>query len=121
MTPNPYRAERHRGNWVAGTQWWTDATVDGPYLGRDRPDRWRFVLATLREETCIPDVVIAGISIPGRFGLDKRWSKRTGAVGLGMSTAGVLLATIWSDVPVARRATVAITPGGLPVGTSFAW
>ena len=42
-------------------------------------------LATRREETCIPDVVIAGISIPGTCGLDKRWSKRTGAVGLGMS------------------------------------
>ena len=35
-------------------------------------------LATRKEETCIPDVVTAGISIPGRCGLDKRWSKRTG-------------------------------------------
>ena len=49
-------------------------------------------LATRTEETCIPGVVIAGVSVPGRCGLDKQWNKRTGALGLGMSAAGVLLA-----------------------------
>ena len=78
-------------------------------------------LATRTEETCIPNVVIAGISVPGRCGLDKRWNKRTGAIGLGMAGAGALLATIWSEVPLARRATVAAMPGELSIGTSYTW
>ena len=38
-----------------------------------------------------------------------------------MSAAWVLLATIWSEVPLARRATVAAMPGELRIGTSYAW
>ena len=39
--------------------------------------------------------------------------------GLGMIGSGVLLATIFSDVPVVRNMTVAPTRGGVQVGASF--
>ena len=39
--------------------------------------------------------------------------------GIGMATAGGLLATVWSDVPVVRNMTIAPTRGGLQVGASF--
>ena len=39
--------------------------------------------------------------------------------GLGMIGSGVLLATIFSDVPVVRNITVAPTRGGVQVGASF--
>ena len=39
--------------------------------------------------------------------------------GLGMIGSGVLLATIFSDVPVMRDMTIAPTRGGLQVGASF--
>ena len=45
------------------------------------------------------------------------WTK-IGA-GLGLATTGVLLATVWSDVPVMRNLTVAPTRGGVHFGASF--
>ena len=39
--------------------------------------------------------------------------------GLGLITAGVLLATVWSDVPVVRNMTVSPTRGGVQVGASI--
>ena len=39
--------------------------------------------------------------------------------GLGMVGTGVLLATVFSDVPVVRDMTVAPTRGGVQVGASF--
>ena len=39
--------------------------------------------------------------------------------GLGMIGSGVLLATIFSDVPVVRDMTIAPTQGGVQVGASF--
>ena len=39
--------------------------------------------------------------------------------GIGMATAGALLATVWSDVPVVRNLTVAPTRGGVQVGAAF--
>ena len=39
--------------------------------------------------------------------------------GLGMIGSGVLLATIFSDVPVVRNMTIAPTRGGVQVGASF--
>ena len=41
-----------------------------------------------------------------------------GLVSIGL---GALLATIWSDVPVARDMRVAPTVGGFSVGSGFGW
>ena len=45
------------------------------------------------------------------------WTK-VGA-GLGVATVGVLLATVFSDVPVMNAITIAPTQGGVQAGTSF--
>ena len=39
--------------------------------------------------------------------------------GLGVATVGVLLATVFSDVPVMNAITIAPTQGGVLAGTSF--
>ena len=41
------------------------------------------------------------------------------AVASGMIVSGVLLATVWSDVPVMRNMIVAPTRGGVQIGTSI--
>ena len=41
------------------------------------------------------------------------------AIASGMIVSGLLLATVWSDVPVVRNMTVAPTRGGVQVGASF--
>ena len=40
-------------------------------------------------------------------------------VGAGLTVSGVLLATIWSDVPVARDLDFTPTPGRVTVGRTF--
>ena len=45
------------------------------------------------------------------------WTKI--GLGLGMVGSGVLLATIFSDVPVMRNMTLTQTLGGVHVGASF--
>ena len=39
-------------------------------------------------------------------------------VGLGIATSGLLLATVWADVPVARHVEFALLPGGARLGVS---
>ena len=41
------------------------------------------------------------------------------SVGAGVAVVGVLFATIWSDVPVARDLAVQVSPGRLTVGRTF--
>ena len=45
------------------------------------------------------------------------WTKF--GAGLGVATVGVLLATVFSDVPVMNAITIAPTQGGVLAGTSF--
>ena len=47
--------------------------------------------------------------------------ERTRCSGFGAATPGVLLATVWSDVPVARSVDVSATPGGFRIGKTFAF
>ena len=73
------------------------------------------VLASTQEEVCIVGFgFLAGFS-----GCDTSWHKPLGVTGIGLATVGVLLATVWSDVPGVRNMTIAPTRGGLQVGASF--
>ena len=44
-----------------------------------------------------------------------------GALGIGLAVGGVLLATIWSDVPVMRDLTISATPRQVQVGRTFSF
>ena len=57
--------------------------------------------------------------LAGFAGCETTWYKPLGFTGIGIATAGVLLATVWSDVPVMRNMTIAQTRGGVQVGASF--
>lgn len=47
------------------------------------------------------------------------WIKSAGHPGMGLAVAGVLLATVWSDVPANPHLDVAVTPDGVQVGKTF--
>ena len=47
------------------------------------------------------------------------WIKATGYPGIGLAVAGVLLATVWSDVPANPHIDIAVTPDGIRVGKTF--
>ena len=47
------------------------------------------------------------------------WTKL--GAGLGIATVGALLATVWSDVPVARSVEVVVSPGRIYASRSFGW
>jgi hypothetical protein len=49
------------------------------------------------------------------------WMGGSTVGGLGVIGAGVLLTTVWSDVPVMRNLTVAPTRGGVDFGASFSF
>ncbi len=73
------------------------------------------VLASVQQEVCVVGFgFLAGLS-----GCETSWHKPLGFTGIGIATVGVLLATVWSDVPVMRNMTVAPTRGGIEVGASF--
>ncbi|MXY57900.1 MAG: hypothetical protein F4Y41_16150 [Gammaproteobacteria bacterium] len=44
-----------------------------------------------------------------------------GGVGVGIAVSGLLLATIWSDVPVVRDLQVGAAPGRVEVGRTFSF
>ena len=73
------------------------------------------ILATAREEVCFA-VVGFGVAVGG---CETTWHKPLGFTGIGVAAAGVLLATVWSDVPVMRNMTVVPKRGGVQVGASF--
>ena len=47
------------------------------------------------------------------------WIKTTGYPGMGLAVAGVLLATVWSDVPTNPHLDIAVTPNGIQIGKTF--
>ena len=47
------------------------------------------------------------------------WTKL--GAGLGIATVGALLATVWSDVPVARSVDLVVSPGRIYALRSFGW
>lgn len=47
------------------------------------------------------------------------WIKATGYPGIGLAVAGVLLATVWSDVPANPHLDIAVTPNSVQVGKTF--
>ena len=73
------------------------------------------ILASVQKEVC----VIGFGFLSGLSGCVTSWHKPLGFTGIGVATLGVLLATVWSDVPVMRNMTVAPTRGGVQVGASF--
>ena len=68
------------------------------------------ILATAREKVCFA-VVGFGVAVAG---CETTWHKPLGFTGIGVAAAGVLLATVWSDVPVMRNMTVVPKRGGGP-------
>ena len=71
--------------------------------------------ATAQQAVCVVDFGLLG----GFARCETTWYKPLGFTGIGIATAGVLLATVWSDVPVMRNMTIAPTRGGAMVGASF--
>ena len=47
------------------------------------------------------------------------WIKATGYPGIGLAVAGVLLTTVWSDVPANPHLDIAVTPDSIQVGKTF--
>ncbi len=71
------------------------------------------VLATAvkRTETCGGD--------PGTCAIETEPFKALSYPGIGMAVTGVLLATVWSDVPASPHVDFAVTPDRIRIGKTF--
>ncbi len=50
---------------------------------------------------------------------ETQWYKPLSYPGIGIAVTGVLLATVWSDVPANARLDLAVTPDRIQVGKTF--
>ena len=48
-----------------------------------------------------------------------KWYKPLAYPGIGIAVSGVLLATVWSDVPASAHVDLAVTPDRVQVGKTF--
>ena len=74
------------------------------------------VLALSGEETC---AAVSGFGVTVSA-CETTWHKPLGFTGIGVATAGILLATVWADVPALKNVSVGIDPrGGFSVQKKF--
>ncbi len=71
------------------------------------------VLASTMQEVCVVSLFLAGCV--------SEWHRPLGFTGIGMATVGVLLTSVWADVPVARSLDVQVSSDRVTVGRAFGW